>query len=63
LAASAPEEAHAVAPEKYTMPPLVPATVKAGVVVGLAIDTIPPVHVAFVTVPLPPLDVPLLTHP
>jgi hypothetical protein len=40
--------------EKYGMPPLVPATVKAGVVVAVATETIPPVHPTEVTVPLPP---------
>jgi hypothetical protein len=35
------------------MPPDVPATVKAGVVVGLAIEIIPPVKLNVVTVPVP----------
>jgi hypothetical protein len=36
------------------MPPEVPAIVNAGVVVGLATETIPPVHPTLVTVPDPP---------
>ena len=35
------------------MPPLVPATVSAGVVVGVATVTIPPVKLTLVTLPLP----------
>ena len=36
------------------MPPLVPATVNAGVVVGLATEIKPPVKPTLVTVPEPP---------
>ena len=46
-----PEEAQVVPLEKYGMPPLVPAIVNAGVVVGVATDTIPPVQLTDVTVP------------
>src|SRR6478736_9701008 len=54
LAASAPELAHVDELLKYGTPPDVPAMVKAGLVVGLATLTIPPVHPTLVTVPLPP---------
>jgi hypothetical protein len=37
--------------EKYGTPPEVPATVNAGVVVGVATDTMPPVQLTLVTVP------------
>jgi hypothetical protein len=37
---------------KYGMPPLVPATVNAGVVVAVATETIPPVKLTLVTVPV-----------
>ena len=39
---------------KYGMPPLVPAIMSAGVVVGVFTVTIPPVNPTEVTVPLPP---------
>ena len=51
LAVSAPDDAQAVPLEKYGMPPLVPAIVNAGVVVGVATDTMPPVQLTDVTVP------------
>lgn len=35
------------------MPPLVPAIVNAGVVVDVAIDTMPPVQLTSVTLPVP----------
>ena len=54
FAASAALDAHAVPLEKYGMPPDVPAIVNAGVVVGLATDTMPPVQPTLVTVPEPP---------
>jgi hypothetical protein len=54
LAASAADDAQVVPLEKYGTPPEVPAIVNAGVVVGLAIETIPPVHPTLVTVPEPP---------
>ena len=41
--------------EKYGMPPLVPATVSAGVVVGLATVIMPPVKLTEVTVPPEPV--------
>jgi hypothetical protein len=47
-------DAHALLLLKYGTPPLVPATVKAGVVVGFAIEIMPPVNPTEVTVPLPP---------
>jgi hypothetical protein len=53
LAASSAEEAHVEVEEKYGIPPLVPATVKAGVVVGLATEIRPPVKPTLVTVPVP----------
>lgn len=46
---SAPELAHVDALEKYGMPPEVPATVNAGVVVPVATVTSPPVHPTEVT--------------
>jgi hypothetical protein len=49
------EDAHVVKPEKYGMPPEVPATVKAGVVVGVATEINPPVKETLVTVPEPEL--------
>jgi len=52
LDANAAEVAHVEADEKYGIPPDVPATVKAGVVVAVATDTIPPVKLALVTVPV-----------
>lgn len=42
--------AHVLALEKYGMPPLVPATVSAGVVVGVATEIRPPVKETLVTV-------------
>lgn len=54
FAASAALDAHVVAPEKYGIPPEVPAIVNAGVVVGVATETMPPVHPTLVTVPVPP---------
>jgi hypothetical protein len=53
LAASAADVAHVDALEKYGMPPDVPATVKAGVVVGFATVMMPPVKPTLVTVPVP----------
>src|ERR1035441_7726247 len=60
LAVSAPDVAQVDALEKYGMPPDVPASVNAGVVVGVATEIIPPVKPTVVTVPLPPP--PVLTH-
>jgi hypothetical protein len=54
LAVKTPELAQVVPFEKYGMPPDVPAIVNAGVVVDVAIETIPPVQVTSVTVPEPP---------
>lgn len=51
LAAKAAEDAQVDALEKYGMPPEVPATVNAGVVVGLATVMMPPVKLTVVTVP------------
>jgi hypothetical protein len=51
--ASSAEVAHVLAEEKYGIPPLVPATVNAGVVVGVATDIRPPVNPTEVTVPVP----------
>jgi hypothetical protein len=45
------EDAHVVALLKYTTPPDVPATVNAGVVVGVATEIKPPVKDTLVTVP------------
>ncbi len=56
LAAKSPLDAQAAVEVKYGIPPDVPAIVKAGVVVGLAILTIPPVQLTLVTVPLPDTD-------
>jgi hypothetical protein len=39
--------------EKYAIPPLVPATVNAGVVVGVAMETRPPVKETLETEPVP----------
>jgi hypothetical protein len=61
LAVSAAELAHVLAPEKYGMPPLVPATVNAGVVVGVATEIRPPVKETLVTVP--PDPVALIVNP
>ena len=55
LAANAAELAHVVPLEKYGIPPEVPATVKAGVVVGVATEIMPPVKPTEVTVPTLPL--------
>ena len=49
---NAPDEAHVDALLKYGMPPLVPATVNDGVVVGLATEIRPPVNPTLVTVPV-----------
>jgi hypothetical protein len=51
--ASARDDAHAVPLEKYGIPPEVPATVNAGVVVGVATEIKPPVNATEVTVPVP----------
>jgi hypothetical protein len=51
LAASTADVAQVVALEKYGIPPDVPATVNAGVVVGVATETTPPVKLTLVTVP------------
>ena len=51
FAVSAALDAHVAAPEKYGMPPDVPATVKAGVVVAVPTETSPPVQPTLVTVP------------
>lgn len=53
FAARTPELAQVLALEKYGMPPDVPATVKAGVVVGVATEIKPPVNPTLVTVPDP----------
>ena len=55
LAANAADDAQVDALEKYGMPPEVPATVNAGVVVELATETIPPVKLTEVTVPPEPV--------
>ena len=55
FAASAALDAHALALEKYGIPPLVPATVKAGVVVAVATVIMPPVKLTLVTVPPKPV--------
>jgi hypothetical protein len=52
-AGSIAEDAHVVAVEKYGIPPEVPATVSAGVVVGVATEIKPPVNETLVTVPEP----------
>jgi hypothetical protein len=61
FAARTPEEAHVVAPEKYGMPPEVPATVRASVpapVTGEPETEIkPPVNVCPTEVTVPPLPV------
>ena len=51
FADKAADDAHVVLLEKYGTPPLVPATVNAGVVVGVATDTMPPVKLTLVTEP------------
>ena len=53
LAAKAADVAQVVPLEKYGIPPDVPAIVNAGVVVAVATETIPPVQLTLVTVPLP----------
>ena len=53
FAAKAAEVAHVEAEEKYGIPPDVPATVNAGVVVPVATEIIPPVNPTEVTVPFP----------
>jgi hypothetical protein len=45
--------AHVVPPEKYGIPPDVPATVNAGVEVGVAMEMSPPVNETLDTVPVP----------
>jgi hypothetical protein len=50
--ASSAEDAHVDAEEKYGIPPDVPATVRAGVVVGVATEIKPPVKDTLVTVPV-----------
>lgn len=55
LAVKTAEDAQLVPLLKYGMPPDVPATVNAGVVVGDAIETIPPVQLTEVTVPPEPV--------
>jgi hypothetical protein len=52
-AGSAAEVAHVDALEKYGIPPEVPATVNAGVVVDVATEIKPPVNETEVTVPVP----------
>jgi hypothetical protein len=52
---NAAELAQVVPLEKYGIPPDVPAMVNAGVVVAVAIETMPPVHPTDVTVPVPPV--------
>jgi hypothetical protein len=54
LRVSTPELAQVLALEKYGMPPDVPATVNAGVVLAVATEIKPPVKLTLVTVPLPP---------
>ena len=61
FAVSAADVAHVVALLKYGIPPLVPATVKAGVVVGVATETRPPVKETLETVPVP-VPVPHVGH-
>jgi hypothetical protein len=51
-AGSTAEDAHVVALLKYGIPPDVPATVNAGVVVGVATEINPPVNDTLVTVPV-----------
>jgi hypothetical protein len=51
LAVKTPDVAHVLAELKYGMPPDVPATVKAGVVVAVATEIMPPVNPTLVTVP------------
>jgi hypothetical protein len=51
---STPELAQVLVPEKYGIPPDVPAIVNAGVVVAVATETMPPVQLTDVTVPVPP---------
>lgn len=53
LAVNAADDAHVDADEKYVIPPEVPATVRAGVDVGVPTDINPPVNETFVTVPVP----------
>jgi hypothetical protein len=52
LTVPAAELAHVAAPEKYGMPPEVPATVNAGVDVGVPTEINPPVKETLVTVPV-----------
>jgi hypothetical protein len=52
---SAAELAQVVPLEKYGIPPDVPAIVNAGVVVAVATETMPPVQLTEVTVPVPPV--------
>ena len=60
---SSAEEAHVDVPEKYGTPPLMPATVNAGVVVELATEISPPVKPTLVTVPDPPPLIVLQPNP
>ena len=53
FAESGPLEAHVLADEKNGMPPDVPVIVNAGVVVGVATLSSPPVKPTLVTVPAP----------
>ena len=53
-AGSTAELVHVDEDVKYGIPPEVPTTVSAGVVVGVATDTIPPVNETDVTVPVGP---------
>ena len=67
-AVRAPDVAHVDPLEKYGMPPDVPAIVNAGVVVAVAIETMPPVQPTLVTVPAPlatvqPSALPLASTP
>ncbi len=61
FAASAADDAHVDELLKYGMPPDVPATVRAGVVVAVATEIRPPVKLTDVTVPVPPTDTQLRT--
>ena len=56
LAANAALDAQVVPLVKYGIPPLVPATVSAGVVVAVATEMMPPVKLTLVTVPPNPVE-------
>lgn len=56
------EDAHVDAEEKYGIPPEVPATVSAGVVVGVATEIKPPVKDTLVTVPSPNPEIAAATN-